>query len=104
MRQIFDSLDRNGVRSGCETPKVTREEMDSVNYGPAPLHWKEEILGWLKLRLRDPEGRDRRVSAPSPSRCSSSRSALDPQVARLGGMRVGERQEPPGRLRTAITR
>ena len=40
--------------AACETPKVTRDEMDSVNYGPAPVHWKQEITSYLKLRLRDP--------------------------------------------------
>jgi hypothetical protein len=40
--------------AACETPKVTQEEMDSVNYGPAPAHWKQEIQSYLKLRLRDP--------------------------------------------------
>ncbi len=42
------------VLAACETPKVTKEEMDSVNYGPAPAHWKQEISSYLKLRLRDP--------------------------------------------------
>jgi hypothetical protein len=41
--------------AGCETPKVTQEEMDSVNYGPAPVHWKQEVTSYLKLRLRDPQ-------------------------------------------------
>ena len=40
--------------AACETPKVTQEEMDSVNYGPAPAYWKQEITSYLKLRLRDP--------------------------------------------------
>lgn len=40
--------------AACETPKVTQDEMDSVNYGPAPAHWKQEIQSYLKLRLRDP--------------------------------------------------
>ena len=24
--------------SGCETPRVTQDEMASVNYGPKPVH------------------------------------------------------------------
>jgi hypothetical protein len=40
--------------AACETPKVTQEEMASVNYGPAPVYWKQEITSYLKLRLRDP--------------------------------------------------
>lgn len=40
--------------AGCETPKVTQEEMAAVNFGPRPVHWKEEITSYLKLRLRDP--------------------------------------------------
>jgi hypothetical protein len=42
------------VLAACETPKVTQEEMASVNYGPAPAYWKQEITSYLKLRLRDP--------------------------------------------------
>jgi hypothetical protein len=39
---------------GCETPKVTQEEMEGANFGPRPVHWKQEITSYLKLRLRDP--------------------------------------------------
>ena len=38
----------------CQTTKVTKEEMDSVNYGPQPERWKEEIQGYLRLRLKNP--------------------------------------------------
>ncbi|HLS87511.1 MAG TPA: hypothetical protein VK043_14515 [Burkholderiales bacterium] len=41
--------------AACETPKVTQEEMQAVNFGPAPEHWKQEITSYLKLRLRDPD-------------------------------------------------
>jgi hypothetical protein len=47
---VFTSL----LVAGCETPKVTKDEMESVNYGQKPAHWKEEITSYLKLRLRDP--------------------------------------------------
>jgi hypothetical protein len=40
--------------AGCETPKVSKEEMEAVNFGPRPMHWKDEITSYLKLRLRDP--------------------------------------------------
>ena len=38
----------------CETPKVSKEELDGVNFGPEPVRWKEEVMAYLKLRLRDP--------------------------------------------------
>src|SRR6266446_4970115 len=40
--------------AACETPKVTKDELESVNYGPRPVYWKEEITSYLKLRLKDP--------------------------------------------------
>ena len=43
------------VLSGCETPRVTQDEMASVNYGPKPVHWQEEVKGYLGLRLTDPK-------------------------------------------------
>ncbi len=43
------------VLSGCETPRVTQDEMASVNYGPKPEHWQEEVKGYLGLRLTDPK-------------------------------------------------
>ena len=41
--------------SGCETPRVTQDEMASVDYGPAPQHWQDVVRGYLGLRLRDPK-------------------------------------------------
>ena len=65
--------------ASCETPKVTAEEMESVNYGPAPVHWKEEIQGYLSLRLRDPKEAtvDFRTE---PKKFFQKQVALDPQV------------------------
>jgi hypothetical protein len=40
--------------AGCETPRVSRDEMEGANFGPAPLRWKEEITSYLRLRLKDP--------------------------------------------------
>ena len=64
---------------GCETPKVTQDEMASVNYGPAPQYWKEEIRSYLNLRLRDPKNAvvDFRTE---PKKMFQKQVALDPQV------------------------
>jgi hypothetical protein len=65
--------------AGCETPKVTRDEMDSVNYGPRPVYWKEEITSYLKLRLKDPIGAI--VEFPTePKQMFQKQVGLDPQV------------------------
>lgn len=64
--------------AACETPKVTREEMESVNYGPAPLHWKEEILSYLKLRLRDPSAAVVEFKS-EPKQMFQKQIGLDPQ-------------------------
>jgi hypothetical protein len=65
--------------AGCQTPKVTQEEMESVNYGPAPVHWKDEINGYLSLRLRNPKEAvvDFRTE---PKKFFQKQVALDPQV------------------------
>jgi hypothetical protein len=64
--------------AACETPKVSQDEMDSVNYGPAPLHWKQEIQSYLKLRLRDP---DKAVVdfKTEPKQMFQKQVGLDPQ-------------------------
>jgi len=64
--------------AACETPKVTKEEMDSVNYGPAPAHWKEEILSYLKLRLRDPSAAVVEFKS-EPKQMFQKQVGLDPQ-------------------------
>jgi hypothetical protein len=63
----------------CETPKVTQEEMESVNYGPAPVYWKDEIRSYLNLRLRDPKEAvvDFRTE---PKKMFQKQVGLDPQV------------------------
>lgn len=65
--------------AACETPKVTKDELESVNYGPRPAYWKEEILSYLKLRLKDPQGAmvDFRTE---PKEMLQKQVALDPQV------------------------
>ena len=40
--------------SACNTT-VSRQEMGSVDYGPAPTRWKEEIRSYLSIRLTDPK-------------------------------------------------
>lgn len=65
--------------AGCETPRVTKDEMESVNYGPRPVYWKEEITGYLKLRLKDPNGA--MVEFPTePKQMFQKQVGLDPQV------------------------
>lgn len=64
--------------AGCETPKVTQEEMDSVNYGPAPVHWKQEITSYLKLRLRDPQNAVVDIKT-EPKQMFQKQVGLDPQ-------------------------
>lgn len=64
--------------AACETPKVTKEEMESVNYGPAPLHWKQEITSYLKLRLRDPVNAVVEFKS-EPKQMFQKQVGLDPQ-------------------------
>lgn len=40
--------------AACDTT-VTRQEMETANYGPQPLNYQEEIRSYLKLRLTDPK-------------------------------------------------
>ena len=40
--------------AACNTT-VSQKEMSSVEYGPAPTRFKEEILSYLRIRLVDPK-------------------------------------------------
>jgi hypothetical protein len=40
--------------AACNT-KVTKEEMDTANYGSAPVNYQAEIRSYLSLRLTDPK-------------------------------------------------
>jgi hypothetical protein len=40
--------------AGCITP-VTKEEMATADYGPAPLNYQDEIKSYLSIRLTDPK-------------------------------------------------
>jgi len=42
------------VLAGCVTP-VTKEEMATADYGPAPVAYQDEIKSWLSLRLMSPK-------------------------------------------------
>jgi len=64
--------------AACETPKVTRDEIESVNYGPAPVHWKQEITSYLKLRLRDPSAAVVEFKS-EPKQMFQKQVGLDPQ-------------------------
>lgn len=46
-----------GVLAGCQTG-VSKEELASVNYGPEPTRWKEEIRSYLGLRVPDAAAAD----------------------------------------------
>jgi hypothetical protein len=39
---------------GCDTT-VRRDEVKSVEYGPKPQRWREEIRSYLDIRLTDPK-------------------------------------------------
>lgn len=39
--------------AGCQTG-VSKDELASVNYGPKPSRWQEEIRSYLGLRVPDP--------------------------------------------------
>jgi hypothetical protein len=79
IRFLFALLVAGVFVSGCETPGVTKDEMDAVNYGPAPVRWKEEIRSWLNLRLRDPK--DAIVDfRTEPKQMFQKQVGLDPQV------------------------
>jgi len=40
--------------AACDTT-VSKKQMESVDYGPAPTRFKEEILSYLRIRLVDPK-------------------------------------------------
>ena len=40
--------------AACDTT-VSKKEMSSVDYGPAPTRWKEEVRSYLAIRLTDPK-------------------------------------------------
>ena len=42
------------VLAGCDTT-VRRDELASVEYGPKPARWREEIKSYLDIRLTSPK-------------------------------------------------
>ena len=74
----FIALALLGALAGCETPKVSQEEMDSVNYGPKPQYWQQEIRNYLSLRLRDPKSAVIDFKS-EPKQMFQRQVALDPQ-------------------------
>ena len=40
--------------AACDTT-VTKEEMQTADYGPAPVHYQDEIKSYLSLRLTSPK-------------------------------------------------
>ncbi len=64
--------------AGCETPRVTRDEASSVNYGPKPVHWQETIRSYLGIRLTDPKSALVEFRT-EPKQMFQKQIALDPQ-------------------------
>ena len=40
--------------TGCDTT-VTKQEMETADYGPRPINYQDEIKSYLSLRLTDPK-------------------------------------------------
>jgi hypothetical protein len=53
MRKIFMAVAVLALL-GCDT-SVRREEAQSVDYGPKPERWREQIRSYLDIRLTDPK-------------------------------------------------
>ena len=53
MRTVLLALSA-AVLAACNTT-VSKQEMSSVDYGPAPTRWKEEIRSYLSIRLVSPK-------------------------------------------------
>jgi hypothetical protein len=54
MPRILLALLVAAMLPGCDTT-VRRDEMKSVEYGPKPERWREEIRSYLGIRLTDPK-------------------------------------------------
>jgi hypothetical protein len=65
--------------AACQSTKVTQDEMNAVNYGPKPEHWKEEIQSYLRLRLKDPTNAIVEFKN-EPKEMFQKQIGLDPQV------------------------
>ena len=76
---VAASLLASFLLAACQSTKVTQEEMDAVNYGPQPERWKDEIKGYLSLRLKDPTNAIVEYKT-EPKQLFQKQIGLDPQV------------------------
>ena len=79
MKQPLIALIAAGLLAGCETPRVSKDEAASVNYGPKPVYWQEEIRSWLAIRLTDPKAALIEFRT-EPKQMYQRQIGLDPQV------------------------
>jgi len=54
MKRLVTLMLTLAATAGCDTT-VTKQEMDTANYGPKPVNYQDEIRSYLKLRLTDPK-------------------------------------------------
>ena len=54
MRKIYCAIAAVVLLAGCDTT-VTKAEMDTADYGPAPVNYQDEIKSYLSIRLTDPK-------------------------------------------------
>ena len=78
MKKAASILLLAALLAGCETPRVTRDEALSVNYGPKPVYWQETIRSYLGLRLTDPKAALVEFRT-EPKKMFQKQIALDPQ-------------------------
>ena len=62
-----------GALAGCDTT-VRREEMASVDYGPKPSRWREQIKSYLDIRLTNPREALVEYRSGEPKQLSVARS------------------------------
>ena len=53
MKKVVTYFLFGALLAGCDTT-VKKDELASVDYGPAPQHWQASIRDYLKIRLTDP--------------------------------------------------
>jgi hypothetical protein len=55
VKTILSVLAVATVAAACVDTSVSRSEMQSVDYGPKPAGWQDEIKSYLRIRLTDPK-------------------------------------------------
>jgi hypothetical protein len=55
MRLVVLTLMTVALLAACAPAPITKEETEGLNYGAAPVRWKEEITSYLAVRLTDPK-------------------------------------------------